>query len=180
MSDEVRTERLVLRPMQPQDARALHAILSDPETMRHWSTLPHESLAVTEAWVAKTIASVAAGEADDRVVLRDGVVIGKVGLWKGDEIGVILSRNCWGRGYATEALRAMIERAFSRGMPRIVADIDPRNLASTRLFETLGFRHTGFAKATFQLGEVWADSLYLTLTPEDWSRRAGVSGHGGG
>jgi RimJ/RimL family protein N-acetyltransferase len=162
------TERLVLRRMMLADVPALHAILSDPEAMRYWSTLPHDSLAVTEAWVAQTIARVEAGEADDLVVLLGGVVIGKVGLWQDHEIGVILAPSAWGRGYAQEALRATIERAFAQGSGRILADIDPRNTASLRLFEGLGFRHSGSAKATFRLGEVWTDSLYLALTPDDW------------
>jgi RimJ/RimL family protein N-acetyltransferase len=154
------------------DAPAMHAILSDPETMRYWSTLPHDSLGVTEAWVTETIAAVAKGTSDDRVILLDGTVIGKVGLWNGAEIGVMLSRDQWGRGYAAEALRATIEQAFARGVPRIIADIDPRNTASLKLFKRLGFHETGSAKATFQLGEVWADSLYLALTRDDWSQGA--------
>jgi RimJ/RimL family protein N-acetyltransferase len=166
------TARLVLRPMALADAPALHAILSDPEAMRYWSTLPHDSPAVTEAWVAETVAAAEAGTSDDRVILLDGTVIGKAGLWNGAEIGVMLSRAQWGRGYATEALRATIEHAFARGVPRIIADIDPRNIASLKLFKRLGFHETGSAKATFQLGGVWADSLYLALTQEDWCQGA--------
>jgi len=162
------TERLVLRRMTIADVPALHAALSDPDVMRFWSTLPHASLAVTEAWVARTIASVVAGEADEFAVLLNGAVIGKVGLWTGTEVGVILSRDAWGHGYATEALHSFIDHAFRRGADRITADIDPRNTSSLRLFEKLGFRHVGSATATFLLGDVWVDSLYLALTPNDW------------
>ena len=172
MSDlPVITERLVLRRMDMDDVPALHAILSDPHAMRYWSTLPHDTLALTEAWVAGTMASVAIGEADDLAIVLNGAVIGKAGLWKGTEIGVMLSREHWGCGYAAEAIRAVISRAFSSGIDRITADIDPDNTASRRLFKKLGFRVTGSAKATFQIGEVWTDSLYLALTPEDWSGR---------
>jgi ribosomal-protein-alanine N-acetyltransferase len=170
MSDlQLTTERLVLRRMTLGDAPALHPTFSDPEAMRFWSTLPHESLAVTEAWVAATIASVIAGEADDFAVVLNGAVIGKAGLWKGKEIGVILSRGAWGRGLATEALRAAINHGFSQGIDCITADIDPRNLSSQRLFRKLGFRHTGSEKATFLIGEEWADSDFFALTAGDWS-----------
>jgi [ribosomal protein S5]-alanine N-acetyltransferase len=170
MSDvRLATERLVLRRMEQSDVPALHAILSDPDAMRYWSTLPHESVAVTEAWVAATIASVGDGEADDFAVLLDGAVIGKVGLWRANEVGVILSRARWAQGYAAEALRATIRRAFDQGITRIDADIDPRNTASLRLFEKLGFRQTGSACATYRIGEVWADSLYLAISSEAWS-----------
>jgi ribosomal-protein-alanine N-acetyltransferase len=174
------TERLVLRRIQMDDVPALHAILSNPEAMRYWSTVPHETVAVTEEWVAGTMARVAHGEADDLAIVLNGAVIGKVGLWTGNEIGVIVSPDRWSRGYATEAMRAAIARAFERGIDRIIADIDPENAASRRLFEKLGFRITGSAKATFRLGEVWTDSLYLALTPEDWSTRSADRGHGCG
>ena len=165
----ITSERLLLRRMTRDDAQALHGMLSDPEAMRYWSTLPHDQLAVTEAWVDATIAAVAAGLSDDFAVLLDGVVIGKAGLWNGSEIGVMLARETWGRGYAAEALSAIIERAFAHGQTEIVADIDPRNTASLKLFERLGFRQTGSATATFQIGEVWTDSLFFALTPEDWA-----------
>ena len=175
-SPQLATERLVLRRMQLDDAPAMHAVLSDPEAMRYWSTLPHRDLAVTEAWVSRTIASVAAGDGDDFAVLLDDAVIGKAGLWKGNEIGVILARHTWRRGLATEALHVVIDRAFGRGVDRIIADIDPRNAPSRHLFEKLGFRCTGSEKATVLLGNEWTDSLYFALTPEDWSSISQTSG----
>jgi RimJ/RimL family protein N-acetyltransferase len=166
MSDmRLTTRRLVLRRMAMADAPALHDALSDPETMRYWSTLPHCSLAETEAWVAETIDAVASGEADDFVVTLAGQVIGKAGLWRRGELGVLIARSHWGQGLATEALGAVIGRAFENGVPRIEADVDPRNRASLALLTRLGFRKTGEAKATFRLGEAWVDSVYLTLTP---------------
>jgi RimJ/RimL family protein N-acetyltransferase len=169
------TDRLLLRRMALDDVASLHTILSDPEAMRYWSTLPHDSVDVTEAWVIDSIARVAAGEADEFVVVLSGAVIGKVGLWKGTEIGVILSRACWGQGYAAEALAASIDRAFGDGVSSIVADVDPGNAASLKLFNSLGFRQTGYEKATFLLGGVWSDSVYLGLTPQQWAEQKAVS-----
>ena len=169
---EIRTKRLVLRRIARDDAAALHAVFSDPEAMRYWSTLPHGSLAVTEAWIGQTIECTVAGEADDYAVVLDGAVIGKAGFWQGNEIGVILSRAHWGKGYATEALCPVIRRALALGLDRITVDIDPGNTASLRLFESLGFRPVGSAKATVLVGEVWADSLYLALTPDWWATNA--------
>jgi ribosomal-protein-alanine N-acetyltransferase len=166
---QIVTQRLVLRRMKPSDVVDLHAILSDPETMRYWSTTPHENLKVTEAWVVDSIARLDAGEADDFVVVLSGAVIGKVGLWNGTEIGVILSRAYWGQGLAAEALAASIDRALGGGVSSLVADVDPRNSASLKLFRKLGFQQTGYEKATFLIGEVWADSLYLALTREQWA-----------
>jgi [ribosomal protein S5]-alanine N-acetyltransferase len=157
------TPRLRLRRFQMADVPALHLAMSDPEVMRYWSTLPHETEAQTRAWVETTIAAVVAGESDDFVVTENDVIIGKAGVWQGSEIGFFLSRSHWGKGFAREALQAVITRAFARGVTAITADIDPRNDRSLRLLLSLGFTKTGEMRATFRLGEVWVDSLYLTL-----------------
>ncbi|WP_419759078.1 GNAT family N-acetyltransferase [Acidisoma sp.] len=170
------TPHLVLRRMTLDDAPSMHAVLSDPDAMRYWSTLPHSDLAVTEEWIGRTIASVAAGEGDDFAVLLNDTVIGKAGLWRSHEIGIILARQAWGRGLASEALAAVIERAFGQGVDHIVADIDPRNAASIRLFEKLGFRYNGSEKDTVLLGDLWTDSVYLLLTPGGWSSRNQIRG----
>ncbi len=147
------------------DAPALHAAMSDAEPMRYWSTLPLGSLAETEAFVAATRAAVAGGEADDFVITLAGRVIGKAGLWSRSELGIVLSRDHRGRGYATEAIRAIAARAFARGIPQIDADVDPRNEACLTLLTRLCFRRIGEAKATYRLGDEWADSIYLALIP---------------
>jgi [ribosomal protein S5]-alanine N-acetyltransferase len=158
------TPRLRLRRFQLTDVPALHLAMSDPEVMRYWSTLPHETEAQTRAFVETTIAAVAAGESDDFVITQDGVVIGKAGLWQGSEIGFFLGRSSWGQGLAREALQAVIDRAFARGVTEITADIDPGNDRSLRLLLSLGFEKTGEAQATFRVGEIWTDSLYLALS----------------
>ena len=167
MSDvRLTTRRLVLRRMAMADAPALHEALSDPETMRYWSTLPHRSLDETESWVQETIEAVAAGKADDFVVTQGGQVIGKAGLWRRGELGILIARSHWLQGFANEAISAVIGRAFERDVVRIEADVDPRNLACLALLTKLGFRKSGEAKSTFSIGDEWADSVYLTLTPE--------------
>lgn len=160
----ITTPRLTLRRFKPNDVDAMHAIFSDPDVMAYWSTLPHTSLSQTEDWIARTIASVDAGKSDDFVVLHDGVVIGKAGLWEGDELGMIFAQSSWGAGLAREAVDAVIAHARDRGVAAIVADVDPRNVRALRFLERFGFAVTGTAKATYQLGDFWADSVYLTLT----------------
>jgi ribosomal-protein-alanine N-acetyltransferase len=160
------TARLVLRRMTIADAPALHAAFSDPEAMRYWSTGPHTALSDTLAWIEATVAAVADGASDDFAVTLDGAVIGKAGLWKGNEVGVIFRRSAWGQGYAQEAMTAVLARGFEGGTTAIMADVDPRNAASLRLLARLGFQQTGTASATFEIDGVWVDSVYLTLLPQ--------------
>jgi RimJ/RimL family protein N-acetyltransferase len=165
MNTILHTERLVLRRPRSDDVAAMHAILRDPLAMRYWSTLPHASLAETEAWVARTIDAINAGECDDFFVECEGLLIGKAGLWTRNEIGFLFSPAVWGKGYAREALRAVIDRAFrERGHDEIRAEADPRNERCLRLLASLGFRETGRAERTFHIGGEWSDSVYLALS----------------
>ncbi|HEY1414559.1 MAG TPA: GNAT family protein [Caulobacteraceae bacterium] len=155
--------RISLRPFEEADAEALHPIFSDAEAMAFWSTPPHASIEETHAFVRATIDATQAGVGDDQVVVLDGRVIGKAGLWDGQEIGFILARDVWGRGLAREAVEAVIMRARGRGNERITADVDPRNTASLTLLAKLGFIKTGEAKATMKVGDLWVDSVFLEL-----------------
>jgi RimJ/RimL family protein N-acetyltransferase len=155
--------RIALRPFQAADAKALFPIFADPLAMKYWSTPPHASIEVTAAFVRATMEATASGQGDDQVVVFEGRVIGKAGLWDNREVGFILAPDLWGRGLARDALEAVIARARSRGLARIAADVDPRNAASIGLLTRLGFVRTGEAKATVKVGDEWADSLYFEL-----------------
>jgi RimJ/RimL family protein N-acetyltransferase len=164
--ETLRTERLLLRRATLGDLEALHAIMSDQETMRYWSTLPHDDLRTTRRWLLSMIAA-PPEMSDDFVITCDGKTVGKVGAWKLPEVGFLLSRRLWGKGYAVEALRAYIARAFQRGASHLVADVDPRNAASLRVLSRCGFVETGRSANTWCVGGVWTDSVYLRLDRPD-------------
>lgn len=162
MLDEIRTERLVLRRARPSDVDALHAMMSDAETMRYWSTPPHENLAQTRDWLDSMIA-VDMATSDDFIVEKDGETIGKLGTWRLPEVGYLIGRPHWGQGYATEAMAAFVAYAFAHRTDHLIADVDPRNTASLALLSRTGFRVTGRAERTWCVGGEWCDSVYLRL-----------------
>jgi RimJ/RimL family protein N-acetyltransferase len=165
MADEIRTQRLVLRRATMGDAAALHCCLySDPDVMRYSSRLPDKDVATTAEFLAKAIAMNESGEGDDFVMLLDGEIAGKCGLWRGNEIGFQIARRHWGKGLVREAAEAILARAKARGFESVIADVDPRNTRSLALLARLGFVVTGEAKNTFQLGDAWMDSVYLEKT----------------
>lgn len=165
------TARLVLRPASAADLEDFHRILSDERAMAYWSTPPHRDRAATRDWLAATMA-IDPREGEDFVIERDGLVIGKAGLYRFPEIGFILDPAFWGQGYGREALRPVIDRAFAvHGLDAILADVDPRNLASLRLLARLGFAETGRASRTWEVGGTWCDSVYLRLAAPEISRR---------
>ena len=140
----------------------MHRLLSNAEATRYWSTLPHETLAQTEAWVRSEVDS-PADSSDDFVVTLDGQLIGKLGCYRLPEIGFLFDPALWGRGYASEALRAFVERRCTRGSTEITADVDPRNIASLRLLSRNGFVETHRAARTWNIGGEWHDSVYFRL-----------------
>ncbi|TCM18760.1 RimJ/RimL family protein N-acetyltransferase [Novosphingobium sp. PhB165] len=168
---QLRTERLLLRPALPTDAEALHAIFVQPAAMAYWSRPPHKDLAETREWLDGMIA-IPEGAGEDFIVTLNDRVIGKAGLWRFPEIGFILDPAFWGQGLAREALEAVIARAFAvHRLPQVHADVDPRNDRCLALLSRLGFRETGRAARTWQVGGVWCDSVYLRLDAADWSQR---------
>jgi RimJ/RimL family protein N-acetyltransferase len=158
----IATSRLTLRRAQMDDAPALHAIMSDPETMRYWSTLPHETLEATADFLAAMIAA-PADESDDFILERAGRVIGKMGAWRLPEIGFLVSRTVWGQGFAREALQAFIAHRAQQGTPYLAADVDPRNARCLGLLQRAGFIETSRAANTWLVGDEWCDSIYLRL-----------------
>lgn len=167
----LKTERLVLRRARPDDLNAMHAILSDPRATTYWSTPPHETLEESRTWLEGMIAS-PAEVAEDFIVEMDGRVIGKAGFFRLPEIGYILHPDFWGQGLASEAVSAAIDHVFREGLTELAtADVDPENLASARLLGRLGFELTGSAERTWNIGGVWKDSLYFSLTGDGWAAR---------
>ncbi len=159
----IRTERLLLRRATMDDLPAIHAILSDAEGMRYWSTPPHATLDQSAAWLRSMVEADPANS-DDFVVERDGEVMGKLGCWALPEIGFNFARATWGQGYASEAMAAFINRRRALGGPAaLTADVDPRNAASLRLLARHGFVETGRASGTWQVGDELCDSVYLAL-----------------
>ena len=92
-------------------------------------------------------------------------VIGKAGIWNADtqEIGFMLNRSYWGKGYMNEALTMLLPHVWEQGVQKVVADVDPRNQASLQSLERFGFVETGRAVKTFETHLGWCDSVYLTL-----------------
>ena len=138
---EIVTARLILRPVAPEHAQALHATFSDPEAMRFWQEPPHSSVERTREMIA---ALVAGTERAWALVPREGGdAIGLVyylGNPGAPGMGYILSPRWWGKGLMAEAVRGALAYGFEQlGLDRVELWIDARNLASQRLAERTGF-----------------------------------------
>jgi [ribosomal protein S5]-alanine N-acetyltransferase len=154
----VDTERLRLRRLVDADAEQLHAIYGDPETMRYVgsSGRPMADLGGTRRGLARLARHEELhGFGLWAVDERDGdPLVGVAGLaWVEDhgpdvEAAYLFRRDRWGRGYATEALRAVLDMGRSQlGLSRIVALAYLDNDASRRVMEKAGMRPDGTVEA---------------------------------
>ncbi|MCX6407202.1 MAG: GNAT family N-acetyltransferase [Propionibacteriales bacterium] len=160
-SPALRTERLLLRTFVPDDAAALFGWFSLPEVAR-WSGTGEPMRDVEEAVAriarmperagphpAAGIFAVCPDESAPPVGMVVLVPIpASAGVERDDgaddlEVGWHLHPRAWGRGYATEAASALLERAASAGVPRVVAVTDPDNAPSQAVCRRLGMSDLG-------------------------------------
>jgi RimJ/RimL family protein N-acetyltransferase len=145
------TERLLLRPMEPDDEDPLHEIWSHPSTLEFMSHRgPWPRRATRDRLAAKIAHQQKHGFSIWAVVQRaDGRLAGECGLQLLEggpeiEVGWRVHPDLRSRGYATEAARAALAAGFGTlGLDRIVAVTDPGNTASRRVMEKLGMRFVG-------------------------------------
>ncbi len=177
------TERLLLRPITPSDAVAMHAYKSDPDAVRY-VPYPPLQLADVEERIATTWANTRFAAEGDAVCLaveerETGSLIGDVVLfWRSEtdrsgEVGYIFDPRAAGRGYATEAVRALLALGFDGlGLHRIVARMDERNTSSARVAERLGFRREArLVESEWFKGE-WTTLIVYALLEHEWHERS--------
>jgi RimJ/RimL family protein N-acetyltransferase len=86
------------------------------------------------------------------------------------EIGYSLIPGERGKGYCTEAVRIMVDYLFlSRGIERVQACTDTRNLASQRVLEKAGFKKEGIMRRYLFIRGEWRDACLYSIIREDWN-----------
>jgi RimJ/RimL family protein N-acetyltransferase len=140
------TKRLVLRAPRLEDAKAIAAIANDRRIAENTARIPHPYRpSDAEAWISGT--NIAPGE-ETYVITLNGTIIGGCGFDERDgpapEIGYWLGVKYWGNGYVTEAVRALIDHAFTDlDVPALQSSVRVTNPASRRILEKCGFQWTG-------------------------------------
>ena len=144
--EALETDRLRLRRPRAGDAPEIFArYAADPEVTRYLSWPRHRSLDDTRAFLSFSDAQWERWPAGPYLIFSraGGALLGSTGL-RFDaadraEVGTVLAREAWGRGYATEALRAMVETASRLGVRHLHASVHAAHPASLRVLEKCGF-----------------------------------------
>jgi RimJ/RimL family protein N-acetyltransferase len=146
----LKTARLILRPPETRDAATFAALLFDYDVSKNLSSAPYPYwIGDALELISKSAAGRAAGENYTFAIARkdDSYAMGTIGVGRKNDkysLGYWLGRAYWGKGYATEAGRAIVPFGFDAFLPeRIFADHYTYNPASGRVLMKLGFLPTG-------------------------------------
>ena len=179
----VRTERLVLRPIDPVgDVDAVHAYASREDVCRYIPWTPRTRDKVAE-WLPRrsvtTIAEPGQGASLAITLAATGELVGDVMLiWQSEEhrtgeLGYVVNPAYAGHGYATEAARAMLAMAFERlDLRRMVARVDARNPASAAVLRKIGMRQEAELVENEWFKGAWSTELDFALLQREWRSRA--------
>jgi ribosomal-protein-alanine N-acetyltransferase len=173
----ITTQRLLLRWISENDIDSLFEVFSDPQVMRYWSTPPYTN----REDAVQLQRDIAAGNENNTMIkwglaLRDSDrLIGTTTLFNLSlengraELGYAMGRAHWGKGYMIEALQALLFHAFEvMNLRRLEADVDPRNTASIRTLERLGFQKEGYLRERWHVNGEIQDAYFYGLLRREW------------
>jgi len=178
MFEEIITDRLALRDLEPSDGPRVFAYHKHPEVSRFqsWGT---ESVDAVQTYIRSLSAvnpEACAGWYQIGIFLTNGgKLIGDCGFrplassLEQAEVGITVAPEYQGQGYAAEALRALLRFLFATlNKHRVFGSVDPRNLSSMRLLERVGMRQEAhFVKSLWFRGE-WVDDVIFAILADEW------------
>ena len=162
----IRTERLLLVPLDATWLDGLAAMLADPIVMTYFPR--PMTRAESESWLRRNteryelhgtaLFAVLATRPTGQTFLGDcGLVVRRLGGQIHLELGYHFAAHAWGQGYATEAARACLDLGFAHTTaPEILALIRPENLPSRRVAQRLGMRVRGAVLHAGLVHDVWS------------------------
>lgn len=173
---KLETTRLLIRPISPDDKHSIFEYRSDAEANKYQGWIPKTPDDV-ELFITKVAKLFNEPETWFQMAIiekESQKLIGDMGIHffssenKQVELGITLNKAFQRKGYATEALKAIIEYLFvSLKKHRITASIDPSNTSSIRLVERLGFRKEAHFVESVYLNGIWVDDLVFALLEKD-------------
>lgn len=169
----LRTERLVLRGFEASDAERVQELAAEREVAVNTMNIPHPyPEGGAAAWIA---AQDEKPDPDDvRFAIDDGQLVGSIGLrvqrnFERAELGYWIGKPFWGRGYATEAVSAVIRYGFEElHLHRIYAGYFHRNERSARVMVKNGMTYEGRLRQHVKKWDEFVDVVYYGILREEW------------
>ena len=177
--DLLLTPRLTMAPLKPADAVSLQPLASRREIADTTISIPHPlSEATARDWIRDQVESDHQGQSTHRVLRHrsDAVCLGCICLRGIDqehlqaELSLWIAVEFWGKGYGTEATRAVVALGFEGlGLNRIHAHHMVRNPGSGRVLEKVGFQREGLLRQRVIKWGVFEDVILLGLLKREAS-----------
>lgn len=176
----ITTERLTLRHIEARDAADYFTIFSDPEVTRYYAFACWTDMTQATDEIATILQGYRSGESLRFAIERrdSGAMIGTISLHhffaqnRRCEMGYALASAHWGHGFIGEAMQAAIDHGFKElDLNRIEADIDPRNIASGKALERVGFKKEGYMPERWIVNGEVCDTEFYGLLRSTWEAR---------
>jgi ribosomal-protein-alanine N-acetyltransferase len=171
-------ERIILRPFILHDVNDVFSWASDERVTKYLTWPPHADLAETEKIVKEVFLNRPNFYA---ITLKEEPrCIGCIELRLCPEhdkasFGYVLNRNYWNRGYMTEALKLILELAFSKlGLNRVESNHYAGNEASGRVMEKCGMKFEGKGRKEVKIKGIYHDVLHYGILKDDWLKSQSV------
>jgi ribosomal-protein-alanine N-acetyltransferase len=179
-----RTARLQLRPFQTADIAAFGAYRAEPEVARFQSWEPYTAAQAAEFVAGQTGVAIPGAPG---TWVQIGIALAGTDELIGDcalclaadeprnaEIGITLAPQHQGRGYATEALRALLTYCFAElKLHRVMAVTDCLNQGSVKLLARVGMRQEAHFRQNIWFKGAWGDEYVYAMLREDWALNRG-------
>lgn len=179
----IETRRLSIRSFREEDWQAVHAYSTDPEVARYVPGDPpteKDTLEAIRAWIHGRTADpphfdfAVTVSPDDFVIGWCCIQISASDRRLG-ELMYAFNRSFWGKGYATEAARSIVNFGFSElKLHRIYATCRPENFASWKVLEKIGMHREGLLRENVWIRSGWQDSYLYAILEHEWKSRLNI------
>lgn len=177
---KLETKRLTIRPITLNDKNEIFEYRSDKETNKYQGWIP-ETINDVESFIEKLAKNINEPKTWFQFVIIEKdtqKIVGDIGINFFDnenkqvEIGCTLHKHFHNKGYATEAIKSVIDYLFTElKKHRIITSIDPKNKSSIRLVERIGFRKKAHFIESLFINGIWVDDIIYAMTEKDWEKQ---------
>lgn len=170
------TERLVLRPYAPDDAKELQRLIGDRAIADTTTNIPHPyEDGMAEEWISSKQESFEKGDIHLAITHRQLVnLIGGISLKldkpnENAELGYWIGKSYWKQGFCTEAAHAVLKYGFETlELNRIHASHMTRNPASGRVMQKIGMKHEGHRRQHWKKWDKFEDVELYAILRSEW------------
>ncbi|MFP4548888.1 MAG: GNAT family N-acetyltransferase [Fidelibacterota bacterium] len=174
---EFKSDRLIFREFNEDDAENLFRIRSQEAVMRYMDSYPEPTVKAIKNRIHEMQLQFQLKIGLNWVIVEKAIdkMIGYFGIWKIDkencrgEIGYALNHDYWGQGYMLEAFQTLIPFGFHQmNLHSFEANVNPKNQNSKQLLEKVGFKQEAYFRENFLFAGKFLDTVTYSLLERDY------------